>query len=68
MRHAGLIAMVVGLMAAAESLGVTAPSTRAPREPRRFTCADAERLAKAEAKRARLAARRAAQPQENKHG
>ena len=55
MKTKSLLAMALG-MAAAHGLHLGSIATA--REPRLFTSADAERLAKAEAKRARKAARR----------
>ena len=58
MRMASLLSMAVAMMAVNDTMGAPSPAIPAPREPRRFTEADAARLAKAEAKRARKAARR----------
>lgn len=46
------------LMTAAAAVGVDLPTTRQPKPEPKFTPADAERIAKAEAKRARKAAKR----------
>lgn len=63
-RLTSLLAVAAGLAVGAgsplpASLAALATPVPPPREPRRFAHADAERLAKAEAKRARKAARRA---------
>lgn len=54
MKTKSLLAMALGMAAAS---GLRLDSIATAREPRLFTSADAERLAKAEAKRARKAAR-----------
>ena len=55
MKTKSLLAMALGMAAAS---GLHLGSIATAREPRLFTSADAERLAKAEAKLARKAARR----------
>lgn len=69
MRMASLLATTVGLLAAAPGLmDAIGQPAQTPRKLRRFTDADAERLAKAEAKRARKAARRARGAQGESNG
>lgn len=58
MKTKSLLAMALGMAAASGLMYIPEQPAPTPREPRRFTEADAERLAKAEAKRARKAARR----------
>lgn len=64
MKTKSLLAMALG-MAAAHGLHLGSIATA--REPRLFTSADAERLATAEAKRARKAARRAKAKEGQRH-